>query len=113
MRVRILPFFCLGMLACTSPMDLAQRPALIEFETTRPAKEITACISQKWAQHTGTISTVITETGYMVSIINAANGAADASINVSEIDGKTKVHYGERVHWASPSWMMEAVQSCQ
>jgi|GEM_PF-5289670 len=98
-----------GLVGCATPASLAQKPPLVEYKTSKSAKAVAARISKLWSEHSGNISTLLTEDGYVISLTNYVAGV-DATVVISEKNGETTVKYSERIPSLSPAWMKDAVE---
>ena len=97
---------------CATPGELSRKSPVIEYDSQKPAREVTSCISKKWAEYTSMITSLVTDTGYSISLQHPMAGT-DATAVIEDKGTGSHVRYSERIAWLSPEWMSKPILDCK
>jgi hypothetical protein len=98
--------------SCATPGDLTRKPPVVEYDSHKQAREVASCISKKWADHSSMITSLITDSGYSISLQHPAAGT-DATAVIETRENGCHVRYSERISWLSPEWMSKPILDCK
>lgn len=101
-----------ALVGCATPGELSRKAPVIEYDSQKSAREVTSCISKMWAEHTSMIASLVTDTGYSISLQHPTAGTDATAIIESKGTG-SHVQYSERISWLSPEWMSKPILDCK
>lgn len=111
-RLCLLFLGAIALYGCATPGDLTRKPPVLEYDSHKPAREVASCISKKWADNTSMITTLVTDSGYSISLQHPVAGT-DATAVIETKETGCHVRYSERISWLSPEWMSKPILDCK